>query len=66
MSLHINRFLDRILAAESRQQRDVTMTVQDARALHTELTRLLLIAEELRTHAVAGENVKIEIKGGDF
>lgn len=66
MSLHINRFLDRILAAESRQQRDVTMTVQDARALHTELTRLLLIAEELRTHAVAGENAKIEIKGGDF
>jgi len=66
MSLHINRFLDRILAAESRQQRDVTMTVQEARALHTELTRLLLIAEELRTHAVAGENVKIEIKGGDF
>jgi hypothetical protein len=66
MSLHINRFLDRILAAESRQQRDVTMTVQDARALHTELTRLLLIAEELRTHAVADENVKIEIKGGDF
>ena len=62
MSLHINRFLDRILAAESRQQRDVTMTVQEARALHTELTRLLLIAEELRTHAVAGENVKIEIK----
>ena len=66
MSLHINRFLDRILAAGSRQQRDVTMTVQEARALHTELTRLLLIAEELRTHAVAGENVKIEIKGGDF
>ena len=66
MSLHINRFLDRILAAESRQQRDVTMTVQEARALHTELTKLLLIAEELRTHPVAGENVKIEIKGGDF
>ena len=66
MSLHINRFLDRILAAESRQQRDVTMTVQEARALHTELTRLLLIADELRTQAVAGENVKIEIKGGDF
>jgi len=66
MSLHINRFLDRILAAESRQQRDVTMTVQEARALHTELTRLLLIANELRTQAVAGENVKIEIKGGDF
>ncbi len=66
MSLHINRFLDRILAAESRQKRDVTMTVQEARALHTELTRLLLIADELRTQAVAGENVKIEIKGGDF
>ena len=66
MSLHINRFLDRILAAESRQQRDVTMTVQEARSLHTELTKLLLIAEELRTQAVAGENVKIEIKGGDF
>lgn len=66
MSLHINRFLDRILSAESRQQRDVTMTVQDARALHTELTKILLIAEELRTQAVVGENIKVEVRGGDF
>jgi hypothetical protein len=41
MSLHINRFVDAIKAAESRGQRDLTMTIRDARDLHADITKLL-------------------------
>lgn len=72
MSLHINRFIDRVRAAESRQQRDVIMTVAEARDLHSDITRLLLVVEELRSRpavAMPGENtnvITVEMQGGSF
>jgi len=68
MSLHISRFLDRVRAAESRQQRDVTMTVQEARDLHSDITRLLLVVEELRNQAqsTSTDTTEVVIQGGDF
>jgi hypothetical protein len=70
MSLHINRFLDRIRAAESRQQRDVVMTTAEARDLHTDITRLLLalqVSHEQKT-AESTDNavINIEVQGGAF
>ena len=70
MSLHINRFLDRIKAAESRQQRDVTMTTAEARDLHTDITRLLLalqVSHEQKTEESTDNTViNIEVQGGAF
>lgn len=70
MSLHINRFLDRVRQAESRQQRDVTMTVQEARDLHNDITRLLLIVTELqqnRSESTSDDTqTTIEIQGGTW
>jgi len=68
MSIHITKFLDRIKAADSRGQRDVTMTVNEARDLHADITKLLLIAEELRqqTQANTAPTVDIEVQGGSF
>ena len=70
MSLHINRFLDRVRQAESRQQRDVSMTVQEARDLHNDITRLLLIITELqekRTESTSTDpDTTIEIQGGTW
>lgn len=67
MSLHINRFMDRITAAESKRQRDVVMPVADARALHTEVTRLLLLIEELRSaQSASPTDTNIIMSGGDF
>lgn len=70
MSLHINRFLDRIRAAESRQQRDVIMTTAEARDLHTDITRLLLalqVSHEQKP-AESSDNamINIEVQGGAF
>jgi hypothetical protein len=70
MSLHINRFLDRIRAAESRQQRDVTMTTAEARDLHTDITRLLLALqvshEQKTTESTDNAVINIEVQGGSF
>jgi hypothetical protein len=67
MSLHINRFVDAIKAAESRNQRDLTMTLRDAKDLHSDITKLLLTLEALRgTPAAKDEVIEVELVGGSF
>lgn len=48
MSLHINQFLDRLKAADARQQRDFVMSMADARNLHGDITKLLLAVQTLQ------------------
>jgi hypothetical protein len=66
MSLHINRFVDAIKAAESRGQRDLTMTLRDAKDLHGDITKLLLTLEGMRNSASREETVTVEMSGGSF
>lgn len=48
MSLHINRFVDAIKAAEARGARDLSMSMRDAKDLHSDITKLLLSLERMR------------------
>jgi hypothetical protein len=66
--MHIVRFLDRIKAAESRSQRDVNMTVSEARDLHADITKLLLALEQLRqsSEQKQSEPFDIVVSGGNF
>jgi hypothetical protein len=69
MSLHINRFVDRIKAAESQQQRNVTLTIAEARDLHADITKLLLVLQTLQEPsrtAVAEDKLTLEVDGGSF
>lgn len=66
MSLHINRFVDAIKAAESRAQRDLTMSLRDAKDLHGDITKLLLTLEVMRGQAQKEQTVTIEVSGGAF
>lgn len=68
MSLHINRFLDRLRAAEGRRDREIIMTLPEARDLHNDITRLLVIVDELRQHTAntSTQPVEIEVSGGSF
>jgi hypothetical protein len=66
MSLHINRFVDTIKAAESRGQRDLTMTLRDAKDLHGDITKLLLTLESMRNSVSREETVTVEMSGGGF
>jgi hypothetical protein len=68
MSLHINRFVDAIKAAESRGQRDLTMSLRDAKDLHGDITKLLLTLEGMRSQNVQSkeESITVELSGGSF
>ena len=68
MSLHINRFIDRVRAAESRQQREVTMTLTEARDLLADITRLLLKLETKQESAAneLPQVTEIQVSGGTF
>jgi hypothetical protein len=64
MSSPIERFLDRVRAADSRKQREVIFTMTEARDLHADITRLLLKLEERSTSGVT--DIQIDLRGQDF
>lgn len=67
MSLHINRFIDAIKAAESRGQKDLIMSMRDAKDLHGDITKLLLALEHTRQQYLASnEPVTVVLSGGSF
>lgn len=68
MSQHINRFIDRLRQAENRQQRDIVLSISDARDLHADITRLLLAIEQKRQEpqAKSQEVQEIQVSGGTF
>jgi len=69
MSLHLQRFVDRVQSHESRGAKDFVMSMTDARAMHAELTRLLLELTELRTQAAQTakqEVITVEVQGAVF
>jgi hypothetical protein len=67
MSLHINRFVDSVKAHESRGLKDFQMSLRDAKDLHADITKLLLIVDQLRSQQTKDEEViDIQINGGGF
>ena len=68
MSLHINKFIDKIKAVESRRQGDVVLTIYEARDLHADITKLLLILQTLQDQKTtnASDVVTVELTGGSF
>jgi hypothetical protein len=68
--LHINQFLDRLRAADARQQRDFVMNMSDAKNLHADITKLLVVLYTLQQTATqTGETTSIdsiEVDGGSF
>ena len=69
MSLHIQRFVDRVQGNESRGAKDFVMSMSDARAMHADLTRMLLELNELRAAAAQKQQeevITVEVKGSNF
>jgi hypothetical protein len=67
MSLHINRFIDSIKAAESRGQKDLVIPMRDAKDLHGDITKLLLALEQSRhEQSVVNEPIEVILSGGSF
>jgi hypothetical protein len=69
MSLHINKFIDRIKANESRGQRDFIMTMTEAKDLHADITKLLLSLQTLlerQQESSEDQVINVELRGDDF
>ena len=66
MSLHINKFLDAVRMAESRGQRDLHLTLAEARDLQRDITKLLLGLESALSRLANESSQDIEISGGSF
>lgn len=67
--LHINRFIDKIKASEAKQLRNINLSLQEAKDLHSDITRLLIVMEELRERMDANKeetDTTIEVSGGSF
>jgi hypothetical protein len=69
MSLHLQKFVDRVQGNESRGLKDFTMSMTDARALHADLTRLLIELQALREVVATQpkeEVITVNMDGGSF
>jgi hypothetical protein len=54
---------------EARGARDLVMTMNEARDLHADITRLLLVLQNLQEQQIKTANtdvLKVEIQGGSF
>lgn len=70
MSMHLQRFVDRVRASEARGARDFNMSMTDAKDLHADITRLLIELENFRSAAASKpteeEVITVKITGGSF
>jgi hypothetical protein len=48
MSIHIQKFIERVQGFEARATKDFTMPMKDAKDLHADITKLLLTLHNLR------------------
>jgi hypothetical protein len=70
MSLHLQKFVDRVRGFEARGAKDFVMSMNDAKDMHADITRLLLDFQNLREQATkSAENpevITVQMGGGSF
>jgi len=70
MSLHLQKFVDRVRGFEARGAKDFIMSMSDAKDLHADITRLLLEIHDLREKIMPKDTddqvIKITVDGGSF
>lgn len=63
--IYIKRFIDKISAMESKQNKDVVIPMQEAKGLRDEISKLLADFHLLKQDKKE-EVIKVEITGGSF
>jgi len=70
MSMHLQKFVDRVRGFEARGARDFTMSMQDAKDLHSDITRLLItlqtLQENLADKAQEDQPITVQMDGGRY
>ena len=69
MSLHLQKFVDRVRGHEARGSKDFVMTLAEAKDMHADITRLLLELHDLReqvSKSATEEVITVQVGGGSF
>jgi DNA primase len=69
MTLHIQKFVDRVRGFELKGSKDFVMSINDAKDLHADLTRLLLELHDLRENLSKPQQadvITVKMDGGSF
>jgi hypothetical protein len=66
MSIHINRFVDNVKAHESRGAKDFVIPMRDAKDLHADITKLLLVITQLQQDSQKEQVITVELSGKTF
>lgn len=69
MSIHLQKFIERLQGFEARGAKDFIMPLSDAKGMHADLTRLLLELTALKEAAVVArgsEVVTVKMDGGSY
>ena len=69
VSIHLQRFVERLQGFEARGAKDFIMPIADAKGMHADLTQLLLELTALKEQAVTAQDkevVSIKMDGGVF
>ena len=69
MSLHLQKFVDRVRGFEARGAKDFVMSINDAKDMHADITRLLLELHDLREQVykpATEEVLTVTMDGGTF
>jgi hypothetical protein len=70
MTIHLNKFVERVQGQQARGARDFIMSMKDAQDLHADITRLLLELRALREQTVQAlqqeEIITVKMDGGAF
>jgi len=68
MTIHLQKFVDRVRGHEARGTKDFVMTLAEAKDMHADITRLLLELQDLRERASKQieEVIKVQVGGGSF
>ena len=63
----INTFIDKIKFLETKNAKEFAMSMREAKDLHADITRLLLVLQELtQNHNKQQEPVQVELRGDGF
>lgn len=70
MTIHIQKFIDRLRGSESRGAKDFVMSIQDAKNLHADITKLLLDLQNIKnsnqTVSSSEDTLTVQMDGGTF
>ena len=66
MSAAVFKFVDSVTHAERTGQREIVIRLNDAQALHAEITKLLSTIDRMSNDTKADDITQIELTGGGF